>query len=136
MELEYDIYYGEKIAGKAIMKQQGLYYQIECSCHFPTKELYRVFLRTSGTEINLGVCVPAGDIAKTRSKISINRVDLSSLHFYISLKNENTSAYFPVYTGCDFIAISQLRSSSFCLYRNEPAIKINENTFNSQNLNL
>ena len=128
MELEYDIYYGEKTAGKAIMKQQGLYYQIECSCRFPTKELYRVFLQTSGQEINLGVCVPAGDIAITKSKISINRIDLSSLRFYISLKNENTSAYHPVHTGCNFIAINQLRNSSFCLYRNEPAIQINEYT--------
>ena len=109
MQQEHHIYRDGKIAGKAIIKSQGLYCQIDCTCHFPPKEIHRVFLRTLDTELNLGVCLPAGDTTTTRTKIATKYIDLENLYFYI-VNNKDFSKKHLICDGCSFPAISKLRN--------------------------
>lgn len=131
MKREFEIYYGSKVAGTALIESQGLYHKIECTCQIPTKELYRVFLRTATTEINLGVCIPVGEKGTTTRKIPANHIDLNDLFFYVVAKNEDSNVYIPVHDGCRFTCIGQLRNGNFCLRDNEVVIQLNSTVFHS-----
>lgn len=135
MKHEYNIYYDKKIVGTATIEPDGLYYQIDCICHYTTNEIHRVFLQTSESEINLGVCIPIGEIVRTKVKIAAKLIDLSNLYFHIVTNHENLSANFPVRDGCYFPAISNLRNGLLDMNEGSANIKICniDSSFLSQN---
>ena len=113
MKHKYNIYCDKKIVGTATIEPDGLYCQVDCTCHYTTNEIHRVFLQTLESEINLGVCVPAGDVVKTKTKVAAKRIDLNNLHFRVVTSKENLSTIFPVQDGCYFPAIIYLRDGLF-----------------------
>ena len=124
MKHRYNIYCDTKIVGTATIKADGLYYQIDCTCHYTTNEIHRVFLKTLESEINLGVCVPVGEVAKTKSKIAAKLVDINNLYFHIVTNQKNLSAIFPVQDSGSFPAISLLRNGIFTMKEGSTSIKI------------
>lgn len=124
MKHEYKIYYNKEIVGTATIEPDGLYYQIDCTCHYTTNEIHRVFLKTLESEINLGVCAPEGEVAKTKSKIAAKLIDMNNLHFHIVTNRENSFANYPIQDGGSFPAISFLRNGLFTMKEGSANIKV------------
>ena len=57
----FDISLDFKIVGRAQVSRKGLYYQFVCTCTPPDNRIYKVWVSNGATEIDLGICVPAGD---------------------------------------------------------------------------
>ena len=58
----YKIYMNGTVVGRADVKRKGLYYHITCTCKPPSMEFYRVIMYSRSDRMDLGICVPLGDV--------------------------------------------------------------------------
>lgn len=61
MEMEYEAYLGNRVAGKVRLRKDGLYCHILCRCELPRDTVYRLYGCTGISRENLGVLMPDGD---------------------------------------------------------------------------
>lgn len=74
MEMEYEAYLGDHIAGKVRLTKEGLYYRVLCRCSLPQNVVYRLYGICGEERENLGVLMPDGDGLLLERKIPAKRL--------------------------------------------------------------
>ena len=59
MEGNYPMYFGSRTIGRADVKREGLYYRFYCRCRLTGDVIFRVLVRCSDKERDLGILIPA-----------------------------------------------------------------------------
>ncbi len=71
MEQILDIKFGHKTVGTANVCTEGLYYKISCRINLPGK---RICLQTGKKTVDLGLCVPAGNMYGFETKRPVKSI--------------------------------------------------------------
>lgn len=74
MEMEYEAYLEDRIAGKVRLTKEGLYYRVLCRCSLPQNVVYRLYGICGQEWENLGVLMPDGDGFLLERKIPVKRL--------------------------------------------------------------
>ena len=74
MEMEYEVYLENHIAGKVQLTKQGLYYRVLCHCSLPQNVVYRLYGICGEMQENIGVLMPDGDGFLLDRKIPAKRL--------------------------------------------------------------
>ena len=108
MEGSYDIYLGDKTAGKAEVSRQGLYYRIRCQCHLSEESLCRVWMG----DVNLGVLIPEGQGFSLETKLPVKRVENKSIKFSVHPNRPVlTGRFIPIKPEEPFAYIERLKDA-------------------------
>lgn len=86
LEQYYDVKWDGKPVGTVTLSTEGLYYSIHCRVKKPGIRLY---LRTSETTLDLGVCIPVENGFGFHIRKPIKSVPGTVLEFYVSEKKTN-----------------------------------------------
>lgn len=65
----------------------GLYYDIFCQCKLPEKKLFRLYARSDGVEIDLGILIPEQDEYVVRTKVPVKKLICTDINFYVGSVN-------------------------------------------------
>ncbi len=66
----FEIHMDNNVVGNATIYQTGLYYHIHCTCNPPSNEMYRIIMYNDSACVDLGICVPDGDVFTLFTRIS------------------------------------------------------------------
>ncbi len=80
--MEYEILHNGQRAGKAEVKEAGLYYMVRCICK-NSNEVQRIVARCKCGEESIGICVPAGGHMEVSAKIPKKRLQ-NLVGFYVT----------------------------------------------------
>lgn len=109
--MEYPIYNGEDTVGIAQVSKEGLYYRIHCTCNLVDSEPFRITAKAEH-QIDLGMCVPNGDIAGLKVRIPMKKLGEGNLSFSIGKRNEDQQEeWFPVSPQEPFLYIAKLKTA-------------------------
>lgn len=93
----YEVFFGNRVAGKVQVMRQGLYYHLLCRCRIPSDQVYRLYGIGGSIRENLGVLVPEGDGFVLDKKIPVKHLGTEKLRFEVS-------SGLPAYSG-EFVPI-------------------------------
>ena len=123
----YEIVFGEKTVGKAVVTKEGLYYKISCLCKPPDKKLYRISVSDGIAEKDLGICVPDGTGFTLRASVPVKHLKGDSLLFTMvphdrkSTESEKQVGV-PVQTGGAFHQLDKLQNARLRLINGQTVI--------------
>lgn len=118
LERYYSVTWQGKICGKASVKRQGLYTQINCNCILDHNDIYRLILYCDDIRKNLGILVPTQDNFGIVTKIPAKQLPEGEWAFRIQSKHQSrTSCFIPICPEEPFAYISRLKDS-FLLSQN------------------
>ena len=108
----YDVIYNNKTVGSAKVTTEGLYYKIVCSCALSKPAMYRAYVITEGTNVDLGICVPAKDSYCLLKRIPKKLIVGEDIRFYVSDKEAfDSSKAFQIKEGQPFEHIDKLENA-------------------------
>lgn len=124
MEEIYNVtYHGEQV-GTAIIRIQGLYYLVECSCDLPKNQ--RVNLFVNGND--LGILVPENGSFCLSKKIPRKSISGDLTQFYlVNRVDREDSILIPVCTERPFSNIEELHNGRFLHTEEGPMIQLHVN---------
>lgn len=88
MEGIYQLKRMNRAVGQVTVSKEGLYYKIEASLRLPKGSRYRLTVCFEHNTMDLGLCIPQGDMFIMCTKIPIKRFCGDSFTFMLSEKNE------------------------------------------------
>lgn len=129
LEGNYDVYYGDSVAGNVSIDREGLYYRIV----FLTGKLFPGFLRlmlSSGEEtINLGICIPRGNQLYLEKKIAAKTFPKGNIQFLLSngelSKSEN---FIPLMEDRPITMLSKLIHGKFTVRNGVPGVLMEDSS--------
>ena len=118
----YEVFLGDKPAGKLQITREGLYYRLTCHCQVPKDMIYRLFAVSDTGRENLGVVVPEADGYILEKRIPVKKLQKSTC-FLLSPRTEKEAGKFvPVYPEEPFSYISQLETAFLEVRSDQPGI--------------
>ena len=90
----YAVYLGDASVGTVTVEKQGLYYRFSCRCSFSGAGMQRLWLRSGGKDIDLGLCVPMDGGFGTEKRIPARQCGDGTPEFYLRPKNADTRGNF------------------------------------------
>ena len=84
MENCYEVYLGDRPAGKVQLIVNGLYVRVICRCLVPKDQVYRLYLVCGGHKENIGVVVPESDGFVLDKQIPVKRFGTGKIQFVLS----------------------------------------------------
>ena len=108
----YEVFFGNRVAGKVQVMRQGLYYHLICRCRIPSDQVYRLYGIGGSIRENLGVLVPEGDSFLLDKKIPAKRLEGELLRFEVSSGQPIRSGEFiPICPEEPFLYIDRLKTA-------------------------
>ena len=124
--MEYEIYLGRDVIGKANVMRQGLYYQFSCRCKLESEGMYRLSVACGGHHENLGVLVPMGDMFGLDTKLAVKRLGEGAFHFQAVPKHQKVTGQFIVIRPEEpFTYITRLQEAFLEIRNGQVGIVIN-----------
>ena len=115
----YDVFLGDKIVGKATVKQKGLYYEVVCRCTFLDQKKYRILTRCGDLCADLGLCVPCENGFGFTTLVKIRSIGQGNIYFYaIPAERE----FVAVSADSPFCYLQRIRSGEFRVVDGQPGI--------------
>lgn len=109
--MEYPIYNGEDTVGTARVSKEGLYYRIQCTCGLVGGAPFRITVKAEHP-VDLGLCIPNGNIAGLEARIPMKKLGEGNLSFYIGTQNEKQQEnWYPVSPDEPFPYIAKLQTA-------------------------
>lgn len=107
--MDYSVFYGSSVVGKATVLRRGLYYEVSCRCSVPVKGMYYIVVSCGEKQEDLGILVPekADFVLKTRFPIS--RLGEGQLHFEMLEKGKSSGEFIPIREKEPFPCIEKLK---------------------------
>ena len=107
---EYPIYFAQERIGTAEVTKEGLYYRICCRCAVCGDVPLRV--RAAATaEVDLGLCIPMGDVCGMVVRIPVKYVGQGSLRFRASATHTATEEMTVISPNEPFGYIARLKDA-------------------------
>ena len=111
MDGSFEVYLGDKPAGKLQIRREGLYYRLLCRCQVPDEMVYRLFAVSDGERVNLGVVIPEGDGFTLERRIPAKQLHSGSRFVLSARSGREEGRFVPVYPEEPFTYISQLETA-------------------------
>lgn len=108
-----NIYLHGSVIGKVTVEKEGLYYNFNCVCDLPVKEIFRIHAVTPFERINLGVCIPEKGCLRVMSRVPVSRIGDNLPKFCAVPKNEETSDFYELIPNQPFENLNCLRECSY-----------------------
>lgn len=125
MEGIYGIYLGKKLAGKAQVKRQGLYYVFRCRCQLPEEDVFRLSVSCGEKKENLGVVIPLEGGFGLDTRLPVKRLGEGSLEFQLHSRHAMSEGTFvPICPEEPFRYISRLKESFLVRKNGQAGIEI------------
>ena len=87
MSETYEITYDAASVGTAQVKKQGLYLLLSCRCSLPDEGLYRIHACYGCDRMDLGICVPMGEVFGMDKKIPLKQIPEGTPSFFLLPKD-------------------------------------------------
>ena len=127
MEQSYPVTVRETPVGKVLVQRQGLYYHISCRCQLKGDTIYRLFVSSGTTSINLGVVVPIDNGFMLNTKLPVKKIGEGELSFALSAKQKAPSATFiPITPEEPYSYIARLKDSFLTLQDGQVGILLSK----------
>lgn len=110
LEGDYEVYFGNQLAGKTQVIKSGLYYRIVCRCRVTGAVMCRLSVLSEDTSVDLGILVPTDGGFGLDTRIAQKKLGKGKLNFRIIVKNENARHKFmPITPEEPFSYLSRLK---------------------------
>jgi len=107
----FEVYQGNRIAGKVQLIPQGLYVRVICRCRIEGEQVYRLFAVSGDHRENLGVPVPEGDGFLLDKRIPAKRL-AEGVRFLLSAgAGELNGKFVPICPEEPFLYIDRLKTA-------------------------
>ncbi len=107
----FEVYQGNRIAGKVQLIPQGLYVRVICRCRIEGGQVYRLFAVSGDHRENLGVPVPEGDGFLLDKRIPAKRL-AEGVRFLLSAgAGELNGKFVPICPEEPFLYIDRLKTA-------------------------
>ncbi|MBQ8238661.1 MAG: hypothetical protein IJZ39_11010 [Oscillospiraceae bacterium] len=90
----YDVRMGDRPVGTVKVEKEGLYYRFSCRCSLSGEVLCRLWLRSGGKEIDLGLCVPMEAGFGTEKRMPVRQCGEDAPEFFLRPKGADTRGNF------------------------------------------
>ena len=128
MEGIYDVWMPDKIAGQVMVSREGLYYRFLCTVKIPKESHYHVMAQADSGIIDLGLCVPQGDLFVLSTKMPVKRFDKREYRYVLSEKT--VKQVIPVFVDKPFVCLNKLTEGYFAKENHIPVIVIRQKESN------
>lgn len=122
MDGEYKIFLNNQPVGKADIKHDGLYCYYKCTCKFPDSEMFRIIAKAENEKINLGICIPKGDIWETRGRIPSKQLQVSNFRLIAESCSKDSGTFIPISTNEVFAYLDELDKCEFAVKNGQPGV--------------
>ena len=127
MEGTYGVYFGNRLAGKVQVLQQGLYYRFICRCQLTGDIVCRLTVTCGEKQESLGVVVPMDGGFGLDTKLPVKRLGQGNMTFMLSPKHEVTTVHFvPIYPEEPFSYIERLKDAFLVRKNGQAGILLKE----------
>ena len=121
---KYDLFMDDRIVGKADVVNEGLYYVIKCTFSLDHDGIYRAIVQTDHECLNLGICVPEGDLFAATVRIPVSKIENDDVRFYIVSIDAKRAQGHPVSEDAPFDFLELLYAARFSKINGKPSIFI------------
>ncbi len=111
MEGNYEVYFGNNLAGRVLVQRQGLYYRFLCRCQLSGNVVCRLNVSCGERKESLGVVIPMGDGFGLETKLPAKRLGTGKMTFSLMPKHERGETFTPVYPEEPFAYLSRLKDA-------------------------
>lgn len=112
---EYDVVFDGNAVGKVLVRCEGLYTRIQCTCRLPDDRFYRLLMICGEQTTDLGILVPE------QSQFSVNKcikskylADGAKLFKIVPASHDVSNSFIPVSSQMPFPYISALERAKLC----------------------
>ena len=126
MEGSYEVYFGNRPAGKVQVMRQGLYYRFQCRCSLTGDVVCRLLVKIGDKSENLGVVVPEGTGFGLDTKIPVKRLGEGMPAFCLMPKGGIIGKFVPICPEEPFQYIQRLKDSFLTYQNGQAGIRIQE----------
>lgn len=111
--MDYGVYFGDKLVGKAQVTEQGLYYHVVCRCSLSGEVMYRLEVSCGEKRENLGVLVPGENGFGLDTRFPISRVGRGVLSFCLLPRHDPLQGrlFVPITPEEPFAYLSRLKDA-------------------------
>ena len=118
----YSVVNGRAETGKVTIEKSGLYLRIRLQCSIPAGERFRLILKSSDRNRDLGLCVSGS--GELTSCFSLLVKDAGSPPFSFSLERENRGQFIVIAPTQPFPSLASLTDASFAIREGKKGILI------------
>ena len=94
------------------MEKQGLYYHFSCRCRLGGATMQRVMVACGEKKVDLGICVPMGNVFGLEKKVPCKQFGEGSPQFFLTPRPQCSGGKFvPVYPEEPFAYMSKLKGA-------------------------
>ena len=111
LEGYYEVFLGDRPAGKLHIEKNGLYYSLTYRCHVPKDTVYRLFALKGSRRENLGVVVPEEEGCVLCRKVPVKKLMDCTGFILSSRSGEDTGKFVPIYPEEPFSYIVHLEKA-------------------------
>ena len=111
MDREYDVFLNGQTVGKATLHKDGLYIRYSCLCSLPKGEIYRIVAENEKDSLNLGICVPNGDLWISTGRFSEKQMKIDGIKLIVQPCSMMKGKFTPIIDGGEFDFIEQLENA-------------------------
>ena len=127
MEGTYEIFLGAEPIGEAVVEKQGLYYRFFCRCRLRGTTMQRIMVACGENRVDLGICVPVGDLFGVDRKVPCKRFGEGKPEFFLTPRPCHKGGKFvPVYPEEPFAYMSRLKGAYLEIRNGQQGIVIAE----------
>lgn len=124
MKMEYDLYFGDTVAGKVYVRREGLYYCIQCDAEPPVMDKYWLAAEKNGNPVIIGMCVPEGKRLRSFNRFAVNRLPEGEYKFCL-VTEKDPSDKIPIYADQAFPNLQEIESGMLYVHNGRFYLKIN-----------
>lgn len=114
MEGNYEIRMGQTVVGQAVIRRQGLYYEISAQCTISQNGIYRLMIECDGRVEKISVLIPMDGCFQVRKRMACKHFGSGVPQFRIQAADESADPqrqFVPVYPEEPFSYIRQLENA-------------------------
>lgn len=127
LHLDYGVYFGNQLAGKVQVLQQGLYYRFICRCQLTGDVMCRLSVSCGDKRENLGVVVPMDGGFGLDTKLPVKRLGEGKMEFSLLPKHDvPTGKFVPIYPEEPFTYIERLKDAYLARKEGQVGVVIKE----------
>lgn len=122
MQWNSEVFWDRQPVGTACVTREGLYYRFRCECRFPDKRGYRLRVCCGSKTLDLGLCVPEGNLFTLSKRIPIKQVGDGEMSFQ-AMRNIQKASFSPVEENLPFSGIPILQYARLAVNNGQVGIE-------------
>lgn len=113
LEGTYTVNFNGQPVGRAELRQQGLYWQINCCCHALKDRMFHLLLQQRDSLYDLGLLIPSARGLELSKRIPVKRTGEGEIAFFLRERTADPSRFYPVAQDAPFLWLHRLEECVF-----------------------